>query len=251
LAVSNYNKRLSVDNVESYLKSASGEGVYVELVFALMVYDVIDSDVIEWCIKQAYIRRNNVVVEPTLATKSESGDGNNKASLSGYIFEDGGSEITARGITWAETYDPDIEDNKIESGDGIGEFSVEITGLDKNETYYARAYAVTDVGTTYGNCVEFTTDILSSTFVTEQGNFEFNIYPNPVVSTAIVRFSRNSIEDYTLYISNVNGQIVKQKELAKGANIVEMNLSNLPNGFYSCTLTNGQSKTSKKIVVAH
>ena len=43
------------------------------------------------------------------------------------------------------------------SGTETGYFSVAITGLTANTTYYARAYAINAAGVAYGNQVSFTT----------------------------------------------------------------------------------------------
>lgn len=69
----------------------------------------------------------------------------------------GGSEITERGIVYSESSNPTTSNFKISSSGTKGEFTVNLTGLKSNSTYYARSYAINWVGTSYGNQVSFTT----------------------------------------------------------------------------------------------
>ena len=47
------------------------------------------------------------------------------------------------------------DEKVVVSGTGIGEFSANLSGLEKDVTYYARAYAMNSDGTSYGNVVTF------------------------------------------------------------------------------------------------
>ncbi len=76
----------------------------------------------------------------------------------GGISSDGGATVTRRGICWNTTGNPVVdEDSFSDSGGGTGNFSVAITGLSTNQTYYARAYAVNSAGIVYGGQVIFRT----------------------------------------------------------------------------------------------
>ncbi|MDT8400759.1 MAG: fibrobacter succinogenes major paralogous domain-containing protein [Bacteroidales bacterium] len=92
------------------------------------------------------------------------------ATTGGTITDDGGEEITARGVCWSTSSTPTTADNKTEDGEGSGSFTSKITGLDPETPYYVRAYAVNSVGTSYGNEVSFTsgplTDIDGNTYNT-------------------------------------------------------------------------------------
>ena len=79
----------------------------------------------------------------------------------GFIIDDGGEEITARGICWSTHPNPTLDDNHTEESTGTGAFASLLTGLDQNTTYYVRAYATNSMGTTYGNEVSFTTTLAS------------------------------------------------------------------------------------------
>ena len=90
------------------------------------------------------------------------------ATVGGNVTEDGGAEVTARGVCWGTAAMPTLEDNFKASGTGPGKFSCIIDGLDPNTEYYARAYAENSVGVAYGNEVIFTTGIAPPSVTTGQ-----------------------------------------------------------------------------------
>jgi len=80
------------------------------------------------------------------------------AILTGTVTNDGGAAVTSRGICWSTSVNPTVSlITKTINGIGIGSFSSIISNLTPSTTYYARAYATNNVGTAYGNEVEFTT----------------------------------------------------------------------------------------------
>lgn len=80
----------------------------------------------------------------------------NSAESGGNITNNGGADITSRGVCWSTSSNPTIEDFKTENGSGTGIFSSNLTGLSDNTTYYVRAYAVNNVGVSYGDNKSFT-----------------------------------------------------------------------------------------------
>ena len=75
----------------------------------------------------------------------------------GNVTNDGGSSVTERGICWSTNHNPTISDSHATSGTGTGSFTVNMTDLTENTTYYVRAYAINSIGTVYGDEVNFTT----------------------------------------------------------------------------------------------
>lgn len=73
-----------------------------------------------------------------------------EAVSGGEVVSDGGAEVTARGICWSTKQNPTIEDNKTTDGSGVGIFTSNLSNLEHNTTYYVRAYATNEVGTSYG-----------------------------------------------------------------------------------------------------
>ena len=94
---------------------------------------------------------------PTLTTTDITNIAKTSAIGGGNITDDGGLNITARGVCWSTSPNPTVGGNHFYNGYGTGSFTNSITGLDYSTTYYVRAFAITDVGTTYGNEVSFTT----------------------------------------------------------------------------------------------
>jgi uncharacterized protein (TIGR02145 family) len=68
------------------------------------------------------------------------------------------SDITSKGICWGTSPNPTINNNKTIAGSGQGIFFPYFFGLQKDVTYYARAYAITNSETYYGNEVSFIAD---------------------------------------------------------------------------------------------
>jgi uncharacterized protein (TIGR02145 family) len=96
---------------------------------------------------------------PVLTTDAASDITVNSATIGGNITDDGGDEVTARGICWGTASSPTMDDDFKPSGTGTGSFTCTIEDLDPNTQYYARAYAQNSVGIAYGNEIEFTTII--------------------------------------------------------------------------------------------
>src|SRR5690606_26993537 len=97
---------------------------------------------------------------PTVTTASASGITATTAILGGNVTDDGGTEITARGIEYSTTegFTEGAGTQVAADEAGTGEFTVSVTGLTARTTYYYRAYATNGEGTSYGDEVSFTTE---------------------------------------------------------------------------------------------
>lgn len=73
------------------------------------------------------------------------------------VVSQGGEQILERGICWSTQDNPGTDDNKLSEGSGPGTFSCTITGLNPRTTYYVRAYALNNLGTSYGALKTFKT----------------------------------------------------------------------------------------------
>jgi uncharacterized protein (TIGR02145 family) len=100
------------------------------------------------------------------------------ATCEGNITSNGGATIRARGVCWGTNQAPTISDNKTTNGVGLGSFLSIISGLAPNTTYYERAYATNNAGTSYGSVVSFTT---TGTVTDIDGN----IYNTIIIGTQI------------------------------------------------------------------
>ena len=94
---------------------------------------------------------------PTLTTKVITSITLTSAVSGGNITDDGGAEVSEKGICWSTSQMPTIEDFKISDGDGSGSYSCNLAGLNPKTMYFVRAYAINSVGTAYGNQVSFIT----------------------------------------------------------------------------------------------
>lgn len=84
------------------------------------------------------------------------------ASISGSISYYGGNEITECGVCWSTGQDPTVDDSHVAASGPSSDFTVTLTGLTENTTYYAKAYATSKAGVTYyGNQVSFTTPYIT------------------------------------------------------------------------------------------
>ena len=96
---------------------------------------------------------------PTLTTNDVTDITSATATSGGYITDNAGSGITARGVVWGTSERPSLVVNLGVTNDGTGTegFVSSITGLDPSTTYFVRAYATNSNGTAYGNQLSFTT----------------------------------------------------------------------------------------------
>lgn len=94
---------------------------------------------------------------PTVTTTSISNIIQTTATSGGNVTDDGGSEVTAKGVCWSTSPNPTTANDTTNDGTGQGSFTSSLTGLTANTTYYVRAYATNSEGTSYGGEIEFTT----------------------------------------------------------------------------------------------
>lgn len=95
---------------------------------------------------------------PVLTTLAVSDIGSTWATCGGEVTDDGGLEVTERGICWGASLNPTINGEHVSSGSGLGSFTANMSGLTPNTTYYVRAYATNARTTAYGNEVSFLTE---------------------------------------------------------------------------------------------
>ncbi|MGJ8716426.1 MAG: hypothetical protein ACSHXG_15075 [Maribacter stanieri] len=81
----------------------------------------------------------------------------NSAISGGSIDNNGGSEITAKGVCWSKETNPTILNNLTSDGTGNSSFSSTLSELEDNTEYFLRAYSTNSKGTSYGNVITFKT----------------------------------------------------------------------------------------------
>lgn len=113
-----------------------------------------------------YTGSENIPVPPTLTTTSVSSITTTTAASGGNITSDGGDAVTARGVCWSTSPSPTTANSKTTNGSGTGSFSSSLTGLTPGATYYVRAYATNNFGTSYGNELSFSSLAATPTLTT-------------------------------------------------------------------------------------
>ena len=100
------------------------------------------------------------IEKPTVVTKSVGEITQTTAKIVGQVTEDGGADVTERGVCWSTDGTPTILDYRVKDVEGgLGTYDVVFTDLVPNTQYYVRAYATNEAGTGYGD---------EKTFVTEE-----------------------------------------------------------------------------------
>jgi uncharacterized protein (TIGR02145 family) len=85
------------------------------------------------------------------------------------IINDGGANITSRGVVWSTSQNPTISNNHTTDGTSIGSWVSIVTNLIPNTLYYIKAYATNVAGTFYSNQLTFVT-LQEGTVVDVEGN---------------------------------------------------------------------------------
>ena len=96
-------------------------------------------------------------VKPTVTTSDATDVTKSSAKVGGNVTATGGADVTERGIVWSTSQNPTINSDKVQVGEGVGEFEITLSDLVNNTTYYVRAYAINAAGTSYGEMISFKT----------------------------------------------------------------------------------------------
>lgn len=94
---------------------------------------------------------------PTITTAAVSNVTAVSAVCGGTISDNGGFNVTARGVCWNTMGNPDLNGSHTTNGTGNGTFSANLSNLTPGTTYHVRAYATNSNGTVYGDDVTFST----------------------------------------------------------------------------------------------
>ncbi len=224
-------------------------------VFGFMILSLDKGDIIKQAVRKVWMAKLEVVSPPTVTTAFESQPSPTSIALTGSVLEDGGAEVTTRGMAWATHYNPTTNDQTQSSGTGLGSFTVTLDGLTEGGTYYARTYATNNAGTAYGNCYKLILSGAVGIDPIQSESMDLKVYPNPAAGITTISFHAESSEDLSLTIVNLKGQALYHRDMGmvySGENRFELDLSSLPNGLYSCQLSgNGRIRGEQKILIVH
>ncbi len=161
------------------------------------------------------------IVTPTVTTAEIINITSTSATSGGNVTDDGGAPVTTRGLVWSTTPNPTMEENEgfTNAGEGLGEFTSEITGLQPETMYFVRAYAENSVGVGYGEELTFTTtewqcgDLLidtrdgreySTVQIGEQCWMAENLNIGTQINGSSVQLNNGTIEKYCYHNEETN-----------------------------------------------
>ena len=137
-----------------------------------------------------------LAVSPTVTTTSITNPTQTTASSGGNVTSDGGSAVIEKGICYGTSQNPSIAGLHTTDGFGLGTFISNLTGLTPGTTYYVRAYAKNNIGTSYGTQLVFSTapaslailttnPISSITFTSAKSGGNIQSEGGPIISRGI------------------------------------------------------------------
>ena len=95
---------------------------------------------------------------PALKTTTVTSITSSTAISGGFSIYNGSGTIISRGVCWAKSPNPSVNDFKTEDLNGTEDsFVSHLTQLEADNTYYLRAYATNEAGTGYGELLSFKT----------------------------------------------------------------------------------------------
>ena len=236
------------------LKSSSYSPSMIMYVIIYLTYQQgLEADFIRNAVKEAFFLNHNWAQLPVVTTVYSSTTSATSVIIRGNVMESSGADVTDRGITWAESYNPSENDHVIPAGNGTGIFFVSIDGLDPGKTYNVRSYATNSAGTVYGNNIGFTTSRASSVELPQLPAEGVNLFPNPVSQIAMLSYSVTLPGIYQVSILDINGRevyFIETRHQATGSYIRRLDLTAVQSGIYFCRISNGRSVTAIKLLVA-
>ena len=133
-----------------------------------------------------YLSSNNAIIgselkyqdnwwqEPSVTTKPVTNITRTTAECGGMVDAEGNA-ITERGICWGVANNPTIHNTHVYTEEHNDDYTLKMTGLEINTTYYVRAYVKSStVGVTYGNNVSFKTLALATVITNHVTNVTQN-----------------------------------------------------------------------------
>lgn len=97
---------------------------------------------------------------PLVTVKGFSEMTSESVVVNAVVTDEGAASVTERGIVWGVTKDINLDNAAhIAKGEGRGEFSVNLTGLQPATKYYVKAYAINERGISYSKEKAFYTSL--------------------------------------------------------------------------------------------
>lgn len=162
-----------------------------------------------------------VASAPTVTTTAASNVQIYTATLGGEVTDDGGVLVTEYGVVYtSDDSTPTLTNGtRVAMGGGSGSFSQAVTDLTAATTYRVRAYAINNIGISYGDVITFTTETAPTV----------STYTNPeVTATSAVVWGNveNGTGDRGICYSLASNPTINDMVVYNGSGA----------GSYSCTL---------------
>ena len=148
----------------NHTTNGTGTGVFVSNITGLTANTTYyvrayatNSDGTAYGADSVFTTTSPTLVTPTVLTSAITAITATTATAGGNVTADGGTPVTARGVCWSTTANPQVTGSHTTDGSGPGIFTSAITGLTLGTTYHVRAYATNMIGTVYGGDSVFTT----------------------------------------------------------------------------------------------
>lgn len=144
------------------------------------------------------------------------------ATLNGSIVKVGSPAYSEKGFCYSTSSNPTVSNTKkIVSGNGEGNFSINISGLSYNTTYYYKAYAIQNGTVIYGSVVNFNTgytetvvetysSVTNIEYESAKVSFILNNIGDPACTEAGICYSTSSSP--SINSNRVKGQISSYKQ---------------------------------------
>lgn len=113
---------------------------------------------------------------PVIATKTATEVSFHYVLSGGSIYSDGGSPVIARGVCWNQSGNPTIAlPTKTIDSSGTGSYTSFVSNLTEGASYYIRAYATNANGTSYGQQVQVTADVIDTVVIRGKVWMKYNL----------------------------------------------------------------------------
>ena len=185
----------------------------------------------------------------TMATVVTGGSSNittQSAVLAGSVSDNGCSAVTVYGIEFSGINGfADGTGTQVVSGNiSGGNFNVTLNGLVQGATYYYKAFATNNGGTSYGTQQSFTVLSVANSFA---------VYPSPADKGGNIRVTKNNVQPgyYGVLFFNSSGQLVYQYNINVQSNYINQLITlpgSMSSGNYRVSLVNNEKVLETKTI---
>ncbi len=168
----------------------------------------------------------NATSLPTITTSTITQITETSAVAGGNITNDGGAEIQERGVVYSTTEYPTTSNNKVQSGNGTGSFTCNLTNLSDETTYYVRAYAINKKGTAYGEQVSFKTKACTKPTVITENIIQIT-NKSAAVTGNVIKDGGCTITERGIVYANTQNPTISNNKIISGTGT----------GAFTCELT--------------